>query len=139
VPRLTPPGRGRACLLRSLFLDSQLKAFGTLSPHVSLVWALENIAWSGDYMSRAAHVLAHRKAPVTRLRMAALLLQAEPLRLASDGQLPARRRRMCRQPIRISLSMTLKTSRIVSVLRDIHRAMTRIWQMIWAIQRHAQI
>ena len=44
--------------LRSLFLDSQLAGFGTTSPHIPLVWALENIAWSGGHMSRAAHTLA---------------------------------------------------------------------------------
>ena len=45
-------------LLRSLFFDSQLASFGTTSPHISLVWALENIAWSSGHMSRAAHALA---------------------------------------------------------------------------------
>lgn len=45
-------------LLRSLFIGSQLAGFGTMSPHIPLVWAIENIAWSGGHMSRAAHILA---------------------------------------------------------------------------------
>ena len=45
-------------LLRSMFPGSQLAGFGVFSRHVGLVWALENVAWSGGHMSRAAHALA---------------------------------------------------------------------------------
>lgn len=46
-------------LLRSLFLDAELGAtFGTSSPHIRLVWALESLAWSSAHMSRAAGALA---------------------------------------------------------------------------------
>jgi len=46
-------------LLRSLFLDAELgSTFGTSSPHIRLVWALEALAWSSAHMSRAAGALA---------------------------------------------------------------------------------
>ena len=46
-------------LLRSLFLDAELgPTFGTSSPHIRLVWALEALAWSPAHMSRAAGALA---------------------------------------------------------------------------------
>ena len=46
-------------LLRSLFLDAELgPTFGTSSPHIRLVWALEALAWSSAHMSRAAGALA---------------------------------------------------------------------------------
>ena len=46
-------------LLRSLFLDADLgPTFGTSSPHIRLVWALEALAWSSGHMSRAADALA---------------------------------------------------------------------------------
>jgi hypothetical protein len=50
---------GDAPLLRSLFLDSELgPTFGTSSPHIRLLWALESLAWSSAHMSRAAGALA---------------------------------------------------------------------------------
>jgi hypothetical protein len=50
---------GNPPLLRSLFLDAELgPTFGTSSPHISLVWALEALAWSSAHMSRAAGALA---------------------------------------------------------------------------------
>jgi hypothetical protein len=50
---------GDPTLLRSLFLDAELTpAFGTSSPHIRLVWALESLAWSSTHMSRAAGALA---------------------------------------------------------------------------------
>jgi hypothetical protein len=50
---------GNPPLLRSLFLDAELgPTFGTSSPHTSLVWALEALAWSSAHMSRAAGALA---------------------------------------------------------------------------------
>ena len=50
---------GEPPLLRSLFLDAELgPTFGTSSPHIRLVWALESLAWSSAHMSRAAGALA---------------------------------------------------------------------------------
>jgi hypothetical protein len=50
---------GNSPLLRSLFLDAEMgPTFGTSSPHISLVWALETLAWSSAHMSRAAGALA---------------------------------------------------------------------------------
>jgi hypothetical protein len=46
-------------VLRSLFMDAELgPTFGTPSPHIPLVWALESLAWSSAHMSRAAGALA---------------------------------------------------------------------------------
>jgi len=46
-------------LLRSLFLDAEMgSTFGTSSPHIRLVWALEALAWSSAHMSRATGALA---------------------------------------------------------------------------------
>jgi len=46
-------------LLRSLFMDAELgSTFGTSSPHIHMVWALEALAWSSAHMSRAAGALA---------------------------------------------------------------------------------
>lgn len=46
-------------LLATLFLDAELgSTFGTSSPHIRLVWALEALAWSPAHMSRAAGALA---------------------------------------------------------------------------------
>jgi hypothetical protein len=51
--------RGDPPPLRSVFLDAELgMTFGTSSPHIRLVWALEAIAWSSAHMSRAAGALA---------------------------------------------------------------------------------
>ena len=45
--------------VHSLFMDAELGAmFGTSSPHIRLVWALESLAWSSAHMSRAAGALA---------------------------------------------------------------------------------
>jgi hypothetical protein len=45
-------------LLRSLFLDSALgPTFGTSSPHIRLIWALESLAWSSAHLSRTAGAL----------------------------------------------------------------------------------
>ena len=46
-------------LLRSLFLDRELAvSFGTSSPHIQLLWALETLCWSLDHLSAAAAALA---------------------------------------------------------------------------------
>jgi hypothetical protein len=46
-------------LLGSLFHDAELRStFGTWSPHIHLIWALESLAWSTAYISRAAGALA---------------------------------------------------------------------------------
>ncbi len=48
-------------LLRKLFTDnddSSTVPLGPSSPHTGLLWALENLAWSGDYFGRAVRLLA---------------------------------------------------------------------------------
>jgi len=50
---------GDARPVRLLFMDRDVAAsFGTWSPHIYLVWALESLCWSSDYLSGAASVLA---------------------------------------------------------------------------------
>ncbi len=47
-------------LFRSMFTDSEHDALvAAFSPHTGLLWALEVLAWSGQYFSRAVDVLAH--------------------------------------------------------------------------------
>lgn len=46
-------------LLRMMFTDSQdTTLFGTSSPHTNLLWALETLCWSSEYLSRAVDALA---------------------------------------------------------------------------------
>lgn len=44
--------------LLSMFAESSPSTFGSTSPHVYLLWALEVLCWSPDYLSRAAATLA---------------------------------------------------------------------------------
>lgn len=44
-------------ILQHMFTDSDSSLF-TESPHTGLLWALERLAWSPDFLSRAAHLLA---------------------------------------------------------------------------------
>jgi hypothetical protein len=51
--------RGDDAPVASLFMDSETSAvFGTTSPHVRLLWALQVLCWSPKDFSRAAFVLA---------------------------------------------------------------------------------
>lgn len=45
-------------LLASLFTDRSQSGFGGQSPHTEMLWALETLAWSPEYLSAAATLLA---------------------------------------------------------------------------------
>jgi hypothetical protein len=45
-------------VIRQLFMDSSQGAFAARSAHTSLLWALERLAWSPDYLGGAALALA---------------------------------------------------------------------------------
>jgi len=44
--------------LMAFFPDEPTSIFGSTSTHVGLIWALQNLCWSPDYLSRAASDLA---------------------------------------------------------------------------------
>jgi hypothetical protein len=50
---------GQSPVLRDIFTDKPgASTFGTTSPHVYLLWALERLAWAPEYLPRAATALA---------------------------------------------------------------------------------
>ncbi len=49
---------GKDPLILKLFIDQEGNSFTTRSAHPPLLWALERLAWSPDYLSRVALVLA---------------------------------------------------------------------------------
>ena len=44
--------------LKAMFADDDTTAWGTQSPHTGLVWALELLSWSDDYVAEACDILA---------------------------------------------------------------------------------
>ena len=51
-------GLGRADQpLRKIFMDEKNDSFFVSSPHTGLLWALERLAWSADYLPRVVRVL----------------------------------------------------------------------------------
>jgi hypothetical protein len=49
---------GDSPMLPRLFQDQTDSLFGSSSPHTGLLWALETLAWSADYLGRASLCLA---------------------------------------------------------------------------------
>lgn len=51
--------RGENPVLTTMFRDREIQpAFGTSSPHTGLLWALETLCWSSDYLLDATRALA---------------------------------------------------------------------------------
>lgn len=44
--------------LKAMFTDDHATAWGTQSPHTGLLWALELLSWSDDYVAEACDILA---------------------------------------------------------------------------------
>lgn len=49
---------GTPALLAKMFTDQADTSFGISSPHTGLLWALETVAWSSDYLGQVAELLA---------------------------------------------------------------------------------
>jgi hypothetical protein len=61
LDRISDDSRGVSPLLAGMFIDQDASPLGISSPHTGLLWALETLCWSDDYLVDATRCLAQLK------------------------------------------------------------------------------